>query len=330
MAKRIKFCTRCMTIIRKNDERCSNCGLEVSKMIEETIKKEEQNQEEIEKVVEKKLEEYEQPKVEEVKVEETAKVEDVQTHESNDNVEQVKAEQPAKRKRHKHKPKQVSYEDRPQFTIDENGQFNIDTSDVTYLEGVDTKSYSVKKARGEAPVQEKLKWWEIYKWADRVLARRKINKEVNKASHKIPFAIHKAPMLIYAILFGWMGAHNFYAGNYKRGWTVLAFDVVVAVVLNVPVLYEIMGVFVGGGLGFVILCMWLKDIFNIVIDKYRYRISKEEFISNLNIETRAKLGKKYITFDRKAFKEKEEKRLKRYIKKQTKKKLKADKKKNEA
>ena len=127
-----------------------------------------------------------------------------------------------------------------------------------------------------------------------------------------------------------MGAHNFYAGNYKRGWTVLAFDVVVAVVLNVPVLYEIMGVFVGGGLGFVILCMWLKDIFNIVIDKYRYRISKEEFISNLNIETRAKLGKKYITFDRKAFKEKEEKRLKRYIKKQTKKKLKADKKKNEA
>ena len=34
MAKRMRFCPRCMNMIRKNDEKCSSCGLEVSAMQE--------------------------------------------------------------------------------------------------------------------------------------------------------------------------------------------------------------------------------------------------------------------------------------------------------
>ena len=116
-----------------------------------------------------------------------------------------------------------------------------------------------------------------------------------------------------------MGAHNFYAKNNKKGWTVLAFDVVVAVVLSVPVLYKIMGIFVGGGLAFAVLMMWVLDFIDILMNRYKYRISKEEFISNLNVKTRANLGRKYIALDKTVFKAKEQKRIDKINKKLNKK-----------
>lgn len=219
-----------------------------------------------------------------------------------------------KPKRHKHKSKQKN---EPEYTVDENGEYNIDTSDVTYLEGAEAPTYSVKKARGEVK-QEKLKWWEIYKWADRMLARRKISKEVNKASTKTPTGINRVSMIIWCIFFGYLGIHNFYAHNFKRGWFVLVSFVIVVLVTSINVLTEIMGVFVGGGLGFIIFAMWLIDLIALIFGRYKYRISKEEFISNLNVETRAKLGKIYIGLDRAEFKAREEKRLSKLNKKKKK------------
>ena len=299
-----------MNIIRKNDQKCSQCGYEVSKMIED-----EQNEK-------AKLEQLKDQEVNEVEVEQ-------EQSESINKEEQVEQEQPV-RKRHKHKPKpkKIRPEDKPEYTVNEDGTYSIDTSDVTYLEDIDTKSYSVKKARGDAPAVEKLKWWEIYKWADRALARRKIKKEVKKASYKVPFNVKSSIALIWCITFGWLGIHNFYAHNYKKGFTVLIADILVAIIFNVPILYEIMGIFVGGGLGFMIIAMWFGDLVGLIMRRYSYRISKEEFISNLNLETRAKLGKRYIGFDRNVFKAKEEKRLRRYFKKLEKKKEKELKKQN--
>ena len=222
-----------------------------------------------------------------------------------------------KPKRHKHKSK-IKKEDQPKYTVDSDGSYNIDTSDVTYLEGIEAPTYSVRKARGDAPKEEKLKWWEIYKWADRMLAKRKIMKEVRKASHKRPEGIKKSSMLLWCLFFGWLGIHNFYAKNNKKGWTIVIFDIIIGLVINIQPLYEFMGVFVGGGLGFVVLAMWLYDLCCLIIDKYRYRISKEEFISNLNVETRSKLGKKYVAFDRSVFKEKEKARLEKLNKKKEK------------
>ena len=132
-------------------------------------------------------------------------------------------------------------------------------------------------------------------------------------------------MLLLCIFFGWFGAHDFYAKNNKRGWTVLSFSFVVALVINIPVLYKLMGIFVGGGLGFVLVVMWLGDLFAIITNHYKYRISKEEFISNLNVATRGKLAKRYWNLDRPTFKAREQKRIDKIYEKQNKKKLKKEK-----
>ncbi len=220
-----------------------------------------------------------------------------------------------KKKRHKHKSK---LKEEPKYTVDENGDYNIDTSDVTFLEGVEAPTYSVKKARGEVK-EEKLKWWEIYKWADRMLAKRKIMKEVNKASTKTPFGISRGVMIFLCIFFGYMGAHSLYGKNYKRGFTTMGLFITAMIVVSVPVLYKYVGIFLGGGCGFVAVAIWVYDLVMLVINKYKYRISKEEFISNLNVETRAKIGKKYVDLDRSAFKDKERARVEKIVRKRDKK-----------
>ena len=316
MAKRIKFCPKCMNIIHKNDEKCSVCGLLVSEMQQKEIEKIEKQ----EKLFEQAKEDLSKQIAEENSIEENeGSVENTeQNFGSQENQNSENSNTPAP-KRHRHKKKKQRVEDTPQYTVDEDGNFNIDTKDVTFLEGMETPTYSVKKARGDAPVIEKLKWWEIYKWADRMLAKRKIMKEVNKASRKIPYGINKVSMIILCLLFGWMGAHDFYAKNNKKGWTILSFDIVVGIVLSVPVLYKIMGVFVGGGLAFFVLFIWIFDFIDLLMNRYKYRISKEEFISNLNVKTRAKLGKRYIALDKTVFKAKEEKRIEKLNKKKQKK-----------
>lgn len=202
------------------------------------------------------------------------------------------ASQTAVRKRRKHKRKQQEV---PDVKKDENGELEIDTTDVTYFEGA-KQPYGAKSARGERD-DEKIQWWEIYKWADLYLARRKINKEVNKAARIEPTYIKHGVLLCLAILFGWMGAHNFYAKNRGKGWFVLSSLIIALIVISVPAFKGVIDVSIGGGLGFVILIMWLSDVISIVMRRYKFRESKLKFIAKLNLETRKKLGKKYININ---------------------------------
>lgn len=202
------------------------------------------------------------------------------------------ASQTAVRKRRKHKRKQQEV---PDVKKDENGELEIDTTDVTYFEGA-KQPYGAKSARGERD-DEKIQWWEIYKWADLYLARRKINKEVNKAARIEPAYIKHGVLLCLAILFGWMGAHNFYAKNRGKGWFVLSSLIIALIVVSVPAFKGVIDVSIGGGLGFVILIMWLSDVISIVMRRYKFRESKLKFIAKLNLETRKKLGKKYININ---------------------------------
>ena len=183
----------------------------------------------------------------------------------------------------------------PDVKKDENGELEIDTTDVTYFEGA-KQPYGAKSARGERD-DEKIQWWEIYKWADLYLARRKINKEVNKAARIEPTYIKHGVLLCLAILFGWMGAHNFYAKNRGKGWFVLSSLIIALIVVSVPAFKGVIDVSIGGGLGFVILIMWLSDVISIVMRRYKFRESKLKFIAKLNLETRKKLGKKYININ---------------------------------
>lgn len=202
------------------------------------------------------------------------------------------ASQTAVCKRRKHKRKQQEV---PDVKKDENGELEIDTTDVTYFEGA-KQPYGAKSARGERD-DEKIQWWEIYKWADLYLARRKINKEVNKAARIEPAYIKHGVLLCLAILFGWMGAHNFYAKNRGKGWFVLSSLIIALIVVSVPAFKGVIDVSIGGGLGFVILIMWLSDVISIVMRRYKFRESKLKFIAKLNLETRKKLGKKYININ---------------------------------
>jgi len=54
---------------------------------------------------------------------------------------------------------------------------------------------------------------------------------------------------------------------------------------------------VGGFAGFLVLTMWLSDVINIIFNNFKYRVQKVAFISKLNVETRAKLGEKYIDME---------------------------------
>ena len=296
-----KFCPNCMNLLKKKDEKCSKCGMLVSDM-----KKQKQQPNKNVEETEKQKVEFQELK-EEVKVQETgdggAVVDTSALFKAQELENNEEKKDEVKPKRHKHKQKSVNEE--PQYSVDKDGSYDINTDDVTFSKPA---TPSIKKARGDVK-KEKIEWWEIYKWAEKILAKRKINKEVKKAATKIPEGISKTKMILWCIFFGWLGIHNFYAKNNKKGFVVLGGITISLTVISVPVLYEIMGIFVGGGLGFMVLALWITDLFGLCFNKYRYRISKEEFISNLNVETRAKLGNKYVDLDKVVFKAKEEKRL---------------------
>ena len=174
--------------------------------------------------------------------------------------------------------------------IDENGQINVDVKDVSYLP--ETYTYSVKKARGDYK-NNKIKWWEVYKWADMMLARRKVQKQVSKASTFKPEPIRYGTILTLCILFGWLGLHNFYARNYRKAWFIVFCAVFGTVVVFVP-FFAPVRISIGGGLLFIVVFMWGLDTINLILGHYGYRLSKWKFIDSLNIDTRAKLGYKYI------------------------------------
>ncbi len=195
------------------------------------------------------------------------------------------------RKRHPHKKKQPAKEV-IDAKVDENGEINVETKDVTFFEGA-TENYSVKAARGETKKQ-KPKWWEIYKWADIYLARKKINKEVNKAARVEPPFVNHWVLLTLAILFGYVGAHNYYAKNNRRGLFITISLILALIVVAVPVLRDNVGVSIGGGLGFVVLSCWIWDIVAIIWRRFKFRESRLQFICKLNLATREKLGEKYV------------------------------------
>lgn len=298
----MRQCPRCASEITKNDKVCPRCKLPVSKMkfeeslydaegdnVQEPIKTKQQLKKEAK--LKKKEEKLQRKK------ELQGKKTDFSKYASNAKQDDNYLNQP------KSKAKKLA----PKFEIDENGEFNIDTTDVELvgeargkiIEEQYKKNYSVKKARGDYR-EPKIKWWELYKLADRSFARRKIKKEVSKASKIKPENISKTKLLLLAIFLGFTGAQNFYAKNYKKGTvsiiTLILWVGIVYFASFVPFFASIQ-VSIGGGAGFVNLIMWASDIINIAFGSFKYRTQKEAFIFSMNIKTRAKLGEKWIDED---------------------------------
>ena len=304
----MKQCPRCASELNASDKVCPRCKLPVEKMseAEEAFAEDMMKQAESEKLnkaqkKEKKRlaklakKETKRRKKEESRVSSTD-FSKFATNAKNQDVDEINSSKRRKRKG-----------DNFQFEIDENGEFHIDTKDVEiigeetakiYEERRNKQTYSLKKARGDYR-PPKIKWWEIYKFADRAFARRKIKKDISKASKVKPDFVSKPKLLILALLFGWCGAHNFYAKNKKKGFTSLAFLLVsvFSVMLNNVPFFKTFELWLIGFTGFVVFMIWIVDVVDIIFNNFKFAIQRDKFISCMNIETRAKLGEKYIDLE---------------------------------
>ena len=302
----MRQCPRCASELNDKDKLCPRCRLPVSKMGEN----EEVLAEDLEKQAESKKLNRAQKK-EKKRLAKLAKKEAKKQKKLEQSVSKTDFSQFAKNGKkadneETSKKKRKNKEEDFQFEVDENGEFNIDTKDVEII-GEETakiyeekrqQSYSIKKARGDYR-PPKIKWWEIYKLADRSFARRKIKKEVSKASKVKPDFISKGKLLALAIFLGWCGAHNFYAKNKKKGFVSLSFLFVsfLSMALRGVPFVRALELWLVGFTGFVVLVIWISDVIDILFNKFKYRIQKDKFIEGMNIETRAKLGEKYIDLE---------------------------------
>lgn len=303
----MKQCPRCASEINDKDKVCPRCRLPVSKMgeIDESFAEELLKQAKDEKL--NKAQKKEKKRLAKIAKKEAKKKQKEEEKISNTDFSKFASnsslEDTSEIQKSKKKGKSESF----QFEIDENGEFNIDTKDVeiigeelskAYDEKRKQHEYSIKKARGDYR-PPRVKWWEIYKLADRSFARRKIKKEVNKASKVKPDFISKFKLLMLSIFLGWCGAHNFYAKNKKKGFVSLTFFLIsmFGMVFESVAWVKKMELWIVGFSGFVVISIWIVDVVNILFNKFQYRIQKEKFISGMNIETRAKLGEKYIDLE---------------------------------
>jgi len=279
----MKQCPRCASELSEFDSVCPRCGLPIEEHSPKNIRRA------------KKL----AKKAEKKRLKEQKKQERLALYEINTDFSEFKKKEYMNKKQ---------AQDALEFDIDENGEYDIDTSDVELVDKEtreliakrEQQTYSIKKARGEYE-PEKIHWWEIYKLANRAFARRKIKKEVNKAAKIKPDFVKKPKLLLLSIFLGWFGAHNFYAKNKRKGWfmlicTILWFGVISLAMNGIPFFASI-ELSVGGFAGFLVLTMWLSDVINIIFNNFKYRVQKVAFISKLNVETRAKLGEKYIDME---------------------------------
>lgn len=303
----MKQCPRCASELSNNDKVCPRCGLPVSKMedaetiLAEDLEKQAKNKKlnRAQKLEKKRLAKQAKKEAKrQKKLERAVSNTDFSKFAANGKAGQ--GEEPVKLKRKKNKDEAFKFE------IDENGEFNIDTADVEIIgeeaakiyEEKRQQTYSIKKARGDYR-PPKIKWWEIYKLADRSFARKKIKKEVNKAARVKPDFISKTKLLLFAIFFGWFGLHNFYAKNKKKGFVSLSFLMIsiLGMALNSVPFFKSIELWMIGFTGFVVLTIWICDVVDIIFNRFKYRIQKDKFIAGMNIETRAKLGEKYIDLE---------------------------------
>ena len=104
-------------------------------------------------------------------------------------------------------------------------------------------------------------------------------------------------LLLLSIFTGFVGGHNFYARNRRRGIVALSlfsFSLSMVALMDVfPFLlnfqYSLCAL-----PGLICVMMWVWDILLVLFRKYKFRESKLNFIYSLDVETRARLHNKYI------------------------------------
>ena len=292
----MKQCPRCASEIKGKEKVCPRCGLPTDRM-----EFAEQLEEEAKSTKLNRAQKKEKRRLAKLEKKEAKRQKKLAREISSTDFSQFASKEP--RRKNARGRRNDKFMD---FTIDENGEFNIDTSDVEIigdktmkiLEEQRQQTYSVKKARGDYR-PERIKWWEIYKLADRSFARRKIKKQVTKASRVKPDNVKKGKLFCLCLFLGWIGAHNFYVRNRKKAWTTVTFFSIscLSMMFSGLAFIKAIELWLIGFTGFVVIFMWMSDLVNILFGQFSYRIQRDKFISGMNVTTRAKLGEKYIDLD---------------------------------
>lgn len=289
MAFGMKFCPRCGQLVKRGEHVCPNCG---TQLFDEKISAKaatDLTKERNELVEERVVVSENMSVAKREQLEREARIRAAQEQgASKSKAKKLERDKKKNKKQKVYKHKKVEMFGQ---TTDADGKIGIDVSDVTYLEN---KNPPKQKSGKKYDIPEKLKWWEIAKWADRMLAKRKVMKYVNRAATQIPERVSKVKMLLLCIFFGYMGAHNFYARNWTRAGITLGSFLISVIVVSVDVLRTAVGVSLGGGFGLVFVLCWIFDLVRIIVNKYRYSESKKAYIDSLNFDTRKILGRKYI------------------------------------
>lgn len=291
-----KICRNCFNYVDKNEEICPICNKPTNgKPLKE-------KKEKVERLTKKKKD----VAIEGVEVVDTNSMQASESTNITDN--SLESESIKKEKKVDTRPKWIPKHKRANYAEEKErlkgthvrvkGK-HIDVSTISVLQGkVGDNKYKPKTAGGEIDYrQEKLQWWEIYKFADRWLVRRAINKHVKKASYERPKRVSYWLLLVLSIFTGFVGGHSFYARNYKRGIVSAS---LFGLSMSMVVLMEYFPWFSNFQYslcalpGLICIMMWIWDIMLILIKKYRFRISKLNFIYSLDVETRSRIHNKYI------------------------------------
>lgn len=294
-----RLCPYCGKLIKKSEKVCPACGKEIyrkndrEELLDLKAIRQERNRRIDEKVV--IGENVSAAKKEQLENQKKLAQDEEQSISKSSEMSKSKLKKLEKDRKTSIKKKQKKQRVHPKpelFAVSKNsdGSLSVNVSDVSFF----YEDEQPKMAPKKHDIPEKLKWYDIARWADRMLARRKVKKVANKAATEMPPEVSKATLLVLCIFFGYFGAHNFYAKNWLRGCIVLGCFLISVIVLSINVLQKAVGVSLGGGLGLVFLLCWFLDIFRIIFNKYRYNSSKVKFINTLDFKTRAILGNKYI------------------------------------
>lgn len=180
---------------------------------------------------------------------------------------------------------------------------HLDVSNISIFDKDNKKSKYTPKSAGSGLTEddyklEKLQWWEIYKKADRWLVKRKLNKIVKKQSCVKPARVSQILMIVLSLFAGYLGLHDFYAKNYKRGAITLglfAWSITLVALMDVwPWLINVQYSLIAFP-GLICVMMWIWDFIAIILKRYVYNESKLNYIYSLDVETRAWIGNKYIS-----------------------------------
>lgn len=90
-------------------------------------------------------------------------------------------------------------------------------------------------------------------------------------SKTLPHDVSKVKLLLWCIFLGWTGAHCYYVGRYKRGFTILLLMLLSMLFAAIPsnwFIYALFGGILAGFPGMIAVFCWWLDLCRIIANRF--------------------------------------------------------------